>query len=138
MENRNANKSLYGMLMTALFYATGSICTLRVAAWLAAHTLLPIVSRILWSFYSFCLVLYSIAGRSSGAAAAVAVQDVTSSSAASLTNTASDVAIMGLFSKKLVRAATNHDLFDRFSSLVFFAPLSSPSSYSPFSSALAV
>jgi hypothetical protein len=102
MENRTANnKSVYGMLMTALFYVTGSICTLRVAAWLAARTLLPIISRILWSLYHLSIIHYSLAGRIYGAAALLA-------------NTGNNLAITGLFSKKLVRAAaaaSNHDLF---------------------------
>jgi hypothetical protein len=100
MENRTANnKSVYGMLMTALFYATGSICTLRVAAWLAARTLFPIVSRILWSFYHLSIIHYSLAGRIYGVAALLA-------------NTGNNLAITGLFSKKLFRAAAaNHDLF---------------------------
>jgi len=44
-------KSVYGMLMTVLFYTTGFICALRTAAWLAMHTLIPTISRIIALYY---------------------------------------------------------------------------------------
>ena len=39
------------MLMTVLFYTTGFICGLRTALWLAMHTLLPAISRIVALYY---------------------------------------------------------------------------------------
>jgi hypothetical protein len=42
-----SKKSVYGMLMTVLFYTTGFICGLRTVAWLVMHMLIPVVSRIL-------------------------------------------------------------------------------------------
>ncbi|KAH9046952.1 hypothetical protein EDB83DRAFT_2403977 [Lactarius deliciosus] len=46
-----SKKSVYGMLMTVLFYTTGSICALRTAAWLAMHTLVPAISHIITLYY---------------------------------------------------------------------------------------
>jgi hypothetical protein len=43
--------SVYGMLMTVLFYTTGFICGLRTAAWLAMHMLIPAISRIIALYY---------------------------------------------------------------------------------------
>ncbi|KAH8992903.1 hypothetical protein EDB92DRAFT_512555 [Lactarius akahatsu] len=46
-----SKKSVYGMLMTVLFYTTGFICALRTAAWLAMYTLIPAISHIIALYY---------------------------------------------------------------------------------------
>ena len=46
-----SKKPVYGMLMTVLFYTTGFICGVRTALWLAMHTLLPAISRIVALYY---------------------------------------------------------------------------------------
>jgi hypothetical protein len=49
-----AHTSIYSMLMTVLFYTTASLCTLRTAAWLSTHAILPALSRIV----SYCYIDY--------------------------------------------------------------------------------
>ena len=44
-------KSVYGMLMTVLFYTTGIICGLRTVAWLVMHMLVPAISLIIALYY---------------------------------------------------------------------------------------
>ncbi|KAI9432085.1 hypothetical protein H4582DRAFT_1127146 [Lactarius indigo] len=52
MERSAGNrKSVYGMLMTVLFYTTGFICALRTAAWLTIHMLIPAISHIIALYY---------------------------------------------------------------------------------------
>lgn len=46
-----SKKSVYGMLMTVLFYTTGFICGMRTAAWLAMHMLVPAVSHLITLCY---------------------------------------------------------------------------------------
>ena len=45
-----SKKSVYGMLMTVLFYTTGFICGLRTA-WLAVHMLVPATLRFIALYY---------------------------------------------------------------------------------------
>ncbi|KAI0253299.1 hypothetical protein BJV78DRAFT_227077 [Lactifluus subvellereus] len=48
----SSKNSAYSMLMTVVFYTTGSICALRTTAWLAARTLLPIASHYYYRSYA--------------------------------------------------------------------------------------
>jgi len=93
MESGNA--SVYIMLMTVVFYTTGSICALRLATWLATHALFPILSRIL----SHC---YSLAATS---AVSKAPRGLPTLSKADSRNSKVGDAAVGLFFK-LVRIAT--------------------------------
>ncbi|KAH9171036.1 hypothetical protein EDB89DRAFT_1189553 [Lactarius sanguifluus] len=93
-----SKKSVYGMLMTVLFYTTGSICALRTAAWLAMYTLIPAVSHIIALYYSPSSSSFSNPAPPSPAAGG-----------AGLVSNAGAEDIAGLLFK-LVHTAAGHDL----------------------------
>ncbi|KAH8997202.1 hypothetical protein EDB86DRAFT_935096 [Lactarius hatsudake] len=93
-----SKKSIYGMLMTVLFYTTGSICALRTAAWLAMHTLIPAISHIIALYYRPSSSSFSNPAPPSPVA-----------SGAGLVSNAGAEDIAGLLFK-LVHTAAGHDL----------------------------
>ena len=93
--------SIYSMLMTVVFYTTASLCTLRAAAWLFAHALLPAISRIV-SYLYFHSYTDKTANR-------IVSSSPLASSLAGSASLARDAATGKLF--KLVRTAAGHDLF---------------------------
>ena len=93
--------SIYSMLMTFVFYTTAFLCTLRAAAWLFAHALLPALSRIV-----SCPYVYSHAGET---AHRITSSSPLTPSLAGSASQAGDATTGKLF--KLVRTAAGHDLF---------------------------
>ena len=102
----SSKNSLYNMLMTVVFYTTGSICALRATVWLAARTLLPIISHIASHYYYY---RSPAASTPSPADSSAAPHDAASLPSADSAGEASGAAV-GLFFK-LVRTAAGHDLF---------------------------
>ncbi|KAH9020423.1 hypothetical protein EDB84DRAFT_1441816 [Lactarius hengduanensis] len=93
-----SKKSVYGMLMTVLFYTTGFICALRTAAWLAMHTLIPAISHIIASYY-----------RPSSSSSSNPAPPSPAVGGAGLVSNAGAENIAGLLFK-LVHTAAGHDL----------------------------
>ena len=93
--------SIYSMLMTVVFYTTASLCALRAAAWLFAHTLLPAFSRIVSYFYFY--------PHTNETAHRVTSSSPLTPSLAGSARQAEDATTGRLF--KLVRTAAGHDLF---------------------------
>jgi len=99
MESGSA--SVYIMFMTVVFYTTGSICALRLAARLATHSLLPILSRIL----SYC---YSLAATAAVSCAARYLPTLSKEDSHSRDSSVVGHAAVGLFFK-FVNAARGQD-----------------------------
>lgn len=95
--------SIYSMLMTVVFYTTASLCALRAAAWLFAHTLLPALSRI-FSYICFYPHTDETAHRIT-----ITSSSPPTPSLAGSARQAEDAPTGKLF--KLVRTAAGHDLF---------------------------
>ncbi|KAI9459641.1 hypothetical protein BJY52DRAFT_352739 [Lactarius psammicola] len=94
-------KSVYGMLMTVLFYTTGFICALRTAAWLAMRTLIPAISHIIALYYR----------PSSPPSSSITPPSPTTSGAGFASNAAAGARDAAGLLFKLVHTAAGDDLF---------------------------
>lgn len=100
MERSGGKNSVYGMLMTVLFYTTGFICALRTAAWLAIHALIPAISHIFALYYR----------PSSSSSSNPAPPSPAAGGAGLVSNAAAGAEDIAALLFKLVHTAAGHDL----------------------------
>jgi hypothetical protein len=103
-----AHTSIYSMLMTVLFYTTAWLCTLRAAAWLSTHAILPILSRII-SYYYIDYYYYYHTNSGDGVRSSSSSLPMAGSSGFQASDVGTGTGTGTLF--KLVRTAAGHILF---------------------------